>query len=156
MLAAACIGLYFGVTQEQIDHALSNYRPSNNRSQLTITEHNRLIVDTYNANPTSMGAALQNFKAMAVTPKMAILGDMRELGESSEEEHRKVVDFLMQNGFDNIWLVGEEFGKTDCPYRKFHDVEEVKAALGTERPEGCYILIKGSNSIRLFELPALL
>ena len=156
MLAAACIGLYFGVTQEQIDHALSNYRPSNNRSQLTITEHNRLIVDTYNANPTSMGAALQNFKAMAVSPKMAILGDMRELGESSEEEHRKVVDFLMENGFDNVWLVGEEFGKTDCPYRKFHDVEEVKTALATQRPEGCYILIKGSNGIRLFELPRLL
>ena len=156
MLAAACIGLYFGVTQEQIDHALANYRPSNNRSQLTITEHNRLIVDTYNANPTSMGAALQNFKAMAVEPKMAILGDMRELGESSEEEHRKVVDFLKENGFDNIWLVGEEFGKTDCTYRKFHDVEEVKAAIAMERPEGCYILIKGSNGMRLFELPALL
>src|SRR5574344_2843998 len=75
MLAAACIGLYFGVSPEQIDHALTNYIPSNNRSQLTVTQHNKLIVDTYNANPTSMSAALKNFRDMDVKPKMAILGD---------------------------------------------------------------------------------
>ena len=153
MLAAACVGLYFGVTPEQIDHALANYLPTNNRSQLTITAHNRLIVDTYNANPTSMNAALCNFRDMEVSPKMAILGDMRELGSISHEEHCKVVKFLLDTGIDNVWLVGEEFGKTDCPFRKFHDVEEVKAAIQTDCPEGYYILIKGSNSIRLFELP---
>ncbi len=156
MLAAACVGLYFGVTSEQIDKALSSYRPTNNRSQLTLTEHNRLIVDTYNANPTSMDAALCNFRDMDVSPKMAILGDMRELGDSSSEEHRKVVDFLLCNGLSNVWLVGEEFGKTDCPFRKFHDVEEVKSALRDDCPHGYYILIKGSNSTRLYELPPLL
>ena len=156
MLAAASIGLYFGVEPEQIDHALANYCPSNNRSQLTITAHNRLIVDTYNANPTSMAAALANFRDMEVTPKMVILGDMRELGECSQQEHQRVVDFLVNNGIGNAWLVGEEFGKIDCNFRKFHDVEEVKAALGNECPEGFYILIKGSNGIRLFELPEML
>ena len=153
MLAATCVGLYFNVTPEQIDHALANYCPTNNRSQLTITAHNRLIVDTYNANPTSMNAALCNFRDMEVSPKMVILGDMGELGESSHEEHCKVVKFLSENDIDNVWLVGEEFGKTDCSFRKFHDVEEVKAAITADCPEGYYILIKGSNYMHLFELP---
>ena len=156
MLAAACIGLYFGVSPEQIDHALTNYIPSNNRSQLTVTQHNKLIVDTYNANPTSMSAALKNFRDMDVKPKMAILGDMRELGDVSGEEHQKVVDFLQDAGITNVWLVGNEFGKTRCGFRKFGNVDEVKAAIMKERPEGFYLLIKGSNGIKLFQLPELL
>jgi UDP-N-acetylmuramoyl-tripeptide--D-alanyl-D-alanine ligase len=156
MLAAACIGLYCGVEPSQIDEALASYRPTNNRSQLTVTEHNHLIVDTYNANPTSMNAALCNFQVMEVAPKMAILGEMGELGAISEEEHQKVVKFLMDNGFDNVWLVGKEFQKIPSPYRKFNDVEEVKAAIAANRPEGYYILIKGSNYNRLFQLPELL
>lgn len=156
MLAAATIGLHFGVTPEDVDEALEGYVPGNNRSQLTVTESNKLIVDTYNANPTSMAAALQNFAIMDVKPKMAILGDMGELGEASAGEHRKVVAFLQEHGFDNVWLVGREFGKTQCPYRKFPDVAAVKAELAAHPVAGRYILIKGSNSMRLFELPQLL
>ena len=156
MLAAATIGTYFGVTPEQVDHALANYIPSNNRSQLTVTDHNKLIVDTYNANPTSMAAALKNFALMKVENKMAILGDMRELGEASAEEHQKVVDTLKADGITNVWLVGEAFGNTACDFRKFPDVEAVKAALTTDQPQDQYILIKGSNSIKLFQLPELL
>ena len=156
MLAAATVGLSFGVTPEQINEALSEYCPSNNRSQLTVTESNKLIVDTYNANPRSMMAALQNFAIMEVSPKMAILGDMRELGEVSAEEHQKVVDFLKEKNIENVWLVGAEFGKTNCDYRKFADVNEVKDAIAAEKPQGEYILIKGSNGIKLFELPELL
>ena len=156
MLAAACIGLHFGVTPEQVDHALASYIPSNNRSQLEQTADNHLIIDAYNANPTSMNAALTNFRDMAVKPKMAILGDMRELGAVSREEHQKVVDFLLTAGFDQVWLVGEEFGKIDSPFRRFSDVEAVKAAIAQEKPRGYYILIKGSNSTRLHQLPAIL
>ena len=156
MLAAATIGLEFGVTPEQINNALANYIPSNNRSQLTVTEHNKLIVDTYNANPTSMMAALKNFVMMSVEPKMAILGDMRELGAISMAEHQKVVDYLKAEGMKDIWLVGTEFGKTICDYRKFADVNEVKEAIAKEMLKDKYILIKGSNGIRLFELPELL
>ena len=156
MLAAACIGNYFGVTAQQISHALSNYIPSNNRSQLDITADNKLIIDAYNANPTSMMAALKNFRDMQVSPKMAILGDMRELGAISHEEHQKVVDFLNDNNLDDIWLVGEEFGKTKCSYRKFQNVDEVKAAITANKPVGKYILIKGSNGIKLFQLPEIL
>lgn len=156
MLAAAAIGLHFGVSEEQVDHALSHYVPSNNRSQLEKTAHNHLIVDTYNANPTSMNAALANFRDMEVKPKMAILGDMRELGSASAEEHQQVADILRAAHFDTVWLVGEEFQKTDCPFRKFHDVDEVKAEIARQQPRGYYILIKGSNGVKLYQLPELL
>lgn len=156
MLAAATIGLHFGVSEEQVDHALANYIPSNNRSQLTVTSSNKLIVDTYNANPTSMNAALVNFRDMKVTPKMAILGDMRELGDVSAEEHQKVVDFLKQTDITNVWLVGSEFSKTDCNYRKFENVDQVKEEIAVNPPKDEYILIKGSNGIKLFQLPELL
>ena len=156
MLAAITIGLHFGVTPEQINHALESYIPSNNRSQLEVTAKNKLIVDAYNANPSSMAAAIENFKLIQATRKMAILGDMRELGEVSETEHQKVVDKLKADGFETVWLVGEEFGKTETAFRKFKNVDEVKAELAAHCPKDYYILIKGSNGIRLFELPELL
>ncbi len=166
MLAAICIGLHYGVSPEQADRALTAYTPKNNRSQLETTPHNHLIVDTYNANPTSMEAAIANFKTMDVSPKMAILGDMRELGECSFEEHQRIADMLKGCDFQDIWLVGAEFGKTNidristeepsADVRKFSDVEAVKAEIARKRPENKYILIKGSNGIRLFELPELL
>ena len=156
MLAAATIGLHFGVSEEQVCHALENYTPTNNRSQLTVTAHNHLIVDAYNANPTSMKAAVDNLAAMNVPAKMAILGDMRELGEVSGEEHQRIVDLLKSKGLNDIWLVGEEFGKTDCAFHKFKDVEEVKSAIAECQPQGKYILIKGSNSMRLYTLPEVL
>jgi len=156
VLAAVTVGLHFDITAQQICHALENYVPSNNRSQLTETPHNHLIVDAYNANPTSMAAALDNFCLMQVSPKMAILGEMRELGASSREEHERVVEKLKGCPIDEIWLVGEEFKDIDCHYRKFDDVEQVKAAIAQHRPEGRYILIKGSNGTRLYQLPELL
>ena len=156
MLAAITVGLQFNVSEQAICQALENYVPSNNRSQLTVTEHNKLIVDAYNANPTSMAAALDNFERMEVSPKMAILGMMGELGDVSREEHEKVVARLKEAHFDEVWLVGEGFKDIPCGFRKFKDVAEVKEALEAQRPENHYILIKGSNSVKLFELPTLL
>ena len=103
-----------------------------------------------------MKAAVDNLAAMNVPAKMAILGDMRELGEVSGEEHQRIVDLLKSKGLNDIWLVGEEFGKTDCAFRKFKDVEEVKSAIAECQPQGKYILIKGSNSMRLYTLPEVL
>ena len=156
MLAAITVGYVNNVPFEQINHALENYVPTNNRSQLTETETNHLIVDAYNANPTSMAAAIDNFKRMEVSPKMAILGKMGELGDVSDEEHQKVVSQLENAGFDEVWLVGEEFEKTSSKFRTFHDVEEVKTAISQQQPQHQYILIKGSNSVKLFQLPELL
>lgn len=156
MLAAIALGLHFSVAPQQICHALETYVPSNNRSQLTETAHNKLVVDAYNANPSSMAAAIENFRLMNVENKMAILGDMRELGEVTDVEHQKVVEQLKAAGLTNVWLVGENFGKTNTDFKKFHDVEEVKAEIAKAQPQGHYILIKGSNGTKLFELPTLL
>lgn len=156
LLAAIAVGINFGVDRKQICAALENYTPSNNRSQMTVTAQNHLIVDAYNANPSSMQAALENFKLMEAQHKMVIIGDMRELGDVSAEEHQRIVDYLSTIDLETVWLVGEEFGKTKCDYRKFRDVEAVKAAIASEHPEGHYILIKGSNSMKLYQLPELL
>ena len=156
MLAAITIGYVNNVPFEQINHALESYVPQNNRSQMTVTEHNHLVVDAYNANPTSMKAAIDNFKLMEVSPKMAIIGQMGELGDVSDEEHRKVVEMLTEAHFDQVWLVGENYDKIACNFRKFKNVEEVKEALHTSPITNYYIFIKGSNSNKLFQLPELL
>ena len=156
MLAAIAVGINFDVSPESINKALESYVPSNNRSQLTETVKNHLIVDAYNANPTSMAAAVENFRIMEVAPKMAILGAMRELGEVSREEHQHIVNVVKKAGFDKVWLVGEEFNDCKCHFRKFVQVEDVKQALSEEQIEGYYILIKGSNSTRLYELKEVL
>ena len=156
MMAAIAVGLNFGVEPEQINEALAAYKPTNNRSQLTVTEKNRLVVDAYNANPSSMRAALENFRLMEGGPKMAILGMMGELGKSSHKEHQKIIDFIGESGLEEVWLVGSEFAAIDSPYRKFANVDEVKAAIAADPIEGRLILIKGSNSTRLYQLPELL
>ena len=156
MLAAITIGYVNNIPFEQINHALENYVPTNNRSQLTETEKNHLIVDAYNANPTSMKAAIDNFRLMEVSPKMAILGMMGELGEVSQEEHQKIISLLEEAHFDEVWLVGAEFQKANSPFRTFANVDEVKTAIAKKQPQNHYILIKGSNSVKLFQLPELL
>ena len=156
MLAAITIGYVNNVPFDSINHALANYVPTNNRSQLTKTERNNLIVDAYNANPSSMKAAIDNFRLVEAPHKMAILGMMGELGDVSAEEHRKVVQMLEESKFDEVWLVGEEFVKTPSSFRTFANVEEVKQQLAAQQPEGMTILIKGSNSTHLYELPPLL
>jgi len=156
LLAAIAVGINFGVDRKKICAALEAYTPSNNRSQMTVTEKNHLVVDAYNANPTSMQAALDNFRRMEVPHKMAILGQMGELGTESDAEHRQLVADLEASGFEEVWLVGDNFADIPCDFRKFHDVEEVKAAIREKQPEGRYILIKGSNSNKLFQLPELL
>ena len=149
--AAVTIGLYFGITPEQINHALEAYQPTN-----------RLIVDAYNANPSSMSAALTNFSFFEDEHKMVILGDMRELGEESLQEHKKIVGKLSEMNLERIWLVGEEFKKAVSNssthqlinLSTFNNVDEVKAALKEEPVSNCTILIKGSNSTKLHQLPA--
>ena len=155
-MAAAVIGRTFGVSVEDINEAISGYVPTNNRSQLVETADNKLVVDAYNANPTSMKAAIENFSLMKADKKMAILGDMKELGPTSWEEHQKMVDLLVEAGFNHVWLVGKEFKATHHPFRTFDDVEQVKEALAIKKPKGYHILIKGSHSTKLYELPDLL
>lgn len=148
-LAAITIGHYFGVEAHKINEALSNYTPQNNRSQLKKTADNTLIIDAYNANPTSMMAALENFERMNVEHKMLILGDMRELGEESNAEHQKIVDFIKECGFEKVLLVGGQFATAKHSYQTFANAQELIKVLQDSKPTNCTILIKGSNGIKL-------
>lgn len=152
VLAAVAIGRFFGVDDARIDEALEAYTPTNNRSQLKKTAYNTLIIDAYNANPTSMMAALENFRNMKASRKMLILGDMRELGSASGAEHQKIADYLSQSAFDKVWLVGEQFAATRQSFRTFANVEEVIKEIEMEHPSGYTILIKGSNGIKLYKI----
>ena len=156
ILSAACIGRFFGVMDEDIVAALSEYTPTNNRSQCTRTERNTLIVDAYNANPTSMEAAIKNFSKIETSDKkVLILGDMKELGEDSEAEHVKVLNQIKSLGFTECYFVGSEFAKfapslgfTQC----FSDVDLLAEHFQSNSIENSTILIKGSNSTRLTKI----
>lgn len=152
-LAAAAVGTHFGVTDEQVSHAIAAYAPTNNRSELKRTDHNTLIIDAYNANPTSMKAALDNFRLIAHPHKMVILGEMRELGAVSADEHRRVVEQAQSLGCEAVWLVGKEFAPFASGCRHFDDVEAVKHELEAAPLHDRLILVKGSNGTRLFQLP---
>ncbi|MCQ2096247.1 MAG: UDP-N-acetylmuramoyl-tripeptide--D-alanyl-D-alanine ligase [Bacteroidaceae bacterium] len=154
-LCAAAIGRQFGVSDEDIVAALSEYTPTNNRSMLRKTERNDLIIDAYNANPTSMAAALSNFRQLKAKGKMCILGAMRELGEASEEEHRKVIATLEDMDIEDVMLVGEEWDEVvtgaSARFSLFKDINALSEYL-TENPLcGHTILVKGSNSTRLIQ-----
>ena len=151
-LAAVAIGRYFGVEDDAICHALSSYEPRNNRSQLVEAGGNSYVIDAYNANPTSMAAALDNFRMIDAGHKMVILGDMKELGEASLEEHQKVVDMLARYGFDRVILVGPEFEKTANAFEHYSNADDVYQVLSSAMPKGYMILIKGSNSMKLAAL----
>lgn len=159
-LAAITIGLHFGVSEKAASDSIAGYVPSNNRSQLTRTERNSLVVDAYNANPTSMQAALENFSLMQATGKMLILGDMRELGESSLEEHVRIVSLITQLGFSDVILVGPEFrqaiGQTGVPFMSFDSADETGEYIKSAGINGRTILLKGSNSMKLTSLIGLL
>lgn len=153
-LAAIAVGKYFGVEDSEICQALETYVPQNNRSQLQQTESNTLIIDAYNANPTSMRVAIENFHRLESTlPKMLILGDMRELGVDGPAEHQEVVKLLQQCNFTDVILVGELFSQTENSYRCFPDANKLMETLKEEKPQQRIILIKGSNSIKLSSIP---
>ena len=154
--AAVTVGLHFGVSASDIEDALAAYVPTNSRSEWRNTDRNRLLVDAYNANPASMAVALDNFDLIEGENKMAILGDMRELGADSQKEHQRIVARLEQMQLQEVWLVGSEFAGVRHPFRSFANVEEVKQELAQRPLSGRTILIKGSNGIRLQQLPELL
>ena len=153
-LAAVCIGKHFGVDPLEIKAAIEDYRPSNNRSQFITTTHNKVLMDAYNANPTSMDAALENFKTFEQKPKGVILGDMFELGESAREEHQKIVDKLEKMDLDLILLTGKEFFHCHATSKilKHKDNMQLINYIQNTKPEGYLFLVKGSRGMKLEEL----
>ena len=149
--AAICVGKHFGVSEEEALAAIRAYVPSNNRSQFMQTERNKVVVDAYNANPTSMQAAINAFKGNCY-----ILGAMRELGDYSHLEHQNIVNMLLERKADKVLLVGEEYKQTTAPYPIFDNVDALCEALKQEPLSGQYILLKGSRSNQLEKVIPLL
>ena len=151
VMAAICIGTYFKVAANDIVEALSNYCPTNNRSQVVETGKNRVIMDAYNANPTSMSHAIKNFRNICKDANLLILGDMRELGDESWQEHKTIIGLIKELGFKKVYLVGEEFSKCSksSEYSSFDNVEELAYYLQQHPVSGFDILVKGSNSVHL-------
>ena len=145
--AAICVGEYFGIPSEQALEAIRQYVPTNNRSQALQTACNQLIVDAYNANPTSMQAAINAFKGDTY-----ILGAMRELGDYSHLEHQNIVNMLAERKADTVFLVGEEYLQTTSPYPVFENVEQLHKYLEDNPIKGKHILLKGSRSTRMEQL----
>ncbi|CAG5081940.1 UDP-N-acetylmuramoyl-tripeptide--D-alanyl-D-alanine ligase [Parvicella tangerina] len=148
--AAICIGLFFDVEPEEINQALRSYVPNNNRSQISTVNSCTLIVDCYNANPTSMQRALENFKDMEGDNKLAIIGDMKELGSISEDEHQAIIDWIDQHGIKTV-LIGDEFSKVASDgHTSFSKVEDFLSNPGAyEKIKNHLVLLKGSRSIKL-------
>ncbi|MGB5071560.1 MAG: cyanophycin synthetase, partial [Flavobacteriales bacterium] len=157
-LAAVCIGRHFDVPDDLIMNAIDEYAPANSRSQLTDTGRNELVMDAYNANPTSMAAALENFAHLNTErKKLVILGDMRELGETSLSEHAAIIRLVKQLGLDAI-LVGSEFMQAapEVTLRRFTDVAAAVEALKAAKPTGLLVLVKGSRGVKLEEVVGVL
>ena len=152
VLAAVAVGRFFKIPAERISRAIAAYEPTNNRSQFKKTENNELIIDAYNANPSSMKVALDNFITMPVQPKAIILGDMRELGPTSDELHAEVVEQIKKGQFDKVFLCGEHFSKVGKEFSPFATTEAMTEELRRQPLKGYHILIKGSHSMGLEKL----
>ncbi len=152
VLASIVIGCYFDVPADKIVEALETYIPQNNRSQYKETKKNKLIIDAYNANPTSMKASLSNFIQMSLPYKIVILGDMKELGSQSEEEHEAIVKLLSDPSLKNAFLIGPCFKKANTSFNSYNDVDEFLLWLKQNPIQDAVILIKGSNSMHLMKV----
>lgn len=156
VLAAAAVGTRFGVSEDAVSRAIEHYTPTNNRSEWMETAHNRLIVDAYNANPTSMQAALSNFAGISDQNKMLIIGEMRELGKVSSEAHAHIVEQIRATRIPDVWLIGREFAPFKDEFTWLENVEAAEERLQAHPVTGKLILVKGSNSTKLYRLPRLL
>ncbi len=156
LLAAVAVGRYFKIPAERISRSIASYEPTNNRSQLIKTDNNELIVDAYNANPSSMQAALSNFADMKISPKAIILGDMKELGDESEALHQKIIEQIKEAKFDKVFLCGEYFSKVGHVFSTYLTTEDLVSYIKKHPLTDYHILIKGSRSMALEQVISLL
>ncbi|MDR2084756.1 MAG: UDP-N-acetylmuramoyl-tripeptide--D-alanyl-D-alanine ligase [Bacteroidales bacterium] len=152
MLAAACIGNYFDVSGEDITQYLSNFESDNNRSQIIKINSNTIVSDAYNANPSSMEVALDTFNEIKVSNKILILGDMFELGNDTEKEHKKILDKLRSMNVEKVILIGKNFQQLNSEYETYLTVDEAIQNFNIQELENKNILIKGSRGMRLEKL----
>ncbi|MGM0475126.1 MAG: UDP-N-acetylmuramoyl-tripeptide--D-alanyl-D-alanine ligase [Bacteroidota bacterium] len=159
ILYAASAGHYFGVPADAVRDALAAYRPENYRSQYLAGKSNRVILDSYNANPSSMRQAIRGLLEYASSPIMLILGDMAEVGDASEEEHRQLLEWIRTLPVERVILVGPVFSKVHEPSSGipvFSEISEAESYLASGKPEGYHILVKGSRIMEMEKLTPLL
>ena len=149
ILAAVALGKYFNVADEKIKAALENYTPSNSRSQLIEKDGNKIILDAYNANPTSMKAAIENFAKMDGDKKILLLGGMMELGEESVAEHQSIINIIDQYKWYAVVLVGGDYHKINHPYLNFKNSQEAKEWFKLGKFTHAQVLVKGSRSMQM-------
>jgi UDP-N-acetylmuramoyl-tripeptide--D-alanyl-D-alanine ligase len=148
VLAAVTVGKYFKVPEKTIVAAIENYAPSNSRSQLMKIGSNQVILDAYNANPSSMNLAISNF-AKIDGKKILVLGSMAELGAASAEEHQALIEQIKKYTWDDVALVGNEFKNTGHPFHQFESAEEVGEWLSGKNIKDMHVLVKGSRSMMM-------
>lgn len=149
VLAAVTVGKYFNVPDEKIKAAIENYVPSNSRSQLITKGTNNIILDAYNANPSSMKLAIENFAHLQAANKVLLLGGMAELGEESLAEHAAIIDLIKQHNWKAVALVGGDFLKLSHPFLSFQNAAEAKSWLQQQPFEHTHLLVKGSRSMQM-------
>lgn len=149
VLAAAAVGKHFGLSDEKIIHAIENYQPSNSRSQLIEKSSNKIILDAYNANPSSMRLAIENFAKQNAADKILLLGGMMELGEESLEEHKAIVELIKKYNWKEVALVGGDFLKLSHPFLSFENSLKAKEWFTSKKFENSFILLKGSRSMQM-------
>jgi len=149
ILLAVTVGRHFNVPDEKIKTALENYLPDNSRSQLIETDSNKIILDAYNANPTSMKAAVENFANMHGENKVLLLGGMKELGNASLEEHQELINFIKKYNWKNVVLVGNEFKNANHNFQFFENSEQAADWYRQQDFNNTLLLIKGSRSTQM-------
>lgn len=154
VLCAVTVGKHFNVPVEKIIQSIENYVPGNSRSQMVVKGSNHIILDAYNANPSSMKAAIENIAKMQANRKILMLGAMMELGEESIAEHKKIIELIGDYHWDKVVLVGGDFGKSNHPYIFLNNSSEAGNWLKEQSPEDAYILIKGSRSMHMEKILA--
>lgn len=156
VMAAISVGCHFNIEKNLIIRALEDYSPTNNRSQFIKTQKNEIVMDAYNANPVSMYHSIRNFKNISDEKHLLIIGDMKELGQDSSDEHIEIIKLIRQLNFNDVILVGTEFRKTESGFLSFLNVDELISYLNENEISGKKILIKGSHSIHLEKIVSLL
>jgi UDP-N-acetylmuramoyl-tripeptide--D-alanyl-D-alanine ligase len=149
VLAAASVGKFFSVPEEKIIQALEQYKPSNSRSQLVKKGSNTIIVDAYNANPSSMKLAVENFAKASGDNKILVLGAMAELGHDSLQEHQAIINEIRKHQWKNVLLVGGDFLKLDHPFQKAPSSIEAGQWLQKQKLNQAVLLVKGSRSAQM-------
>lgn len=149
ILCAVCIGKYFNVPTNKIKDSIENYSPSNSRSQMVQIASNKIILDAYNANPSSMKAAIENFTKLAANNKILMLGAMMELGEETIAEHKQIVELIQQHQWQNVVLVGGDYVNVQHPFIYFSNVVDAKKWFTEQKFTHTHLLIKGSRSMQM-------